>query len=314
MLNRRILRIKAFKTLYSFAENPAMTIKEARKQLEVSCEATRDLYLLMMALIPALTSEALSRIESARNKFNPTDQERFPNMKFASNALAAMLRSDDEFQKLLSRKKLSWDQYDVFLRQLYETVRQRDYFLSYMDAPGNSLKEDAALFTKIFENELVDDESLEAILEDLSIYWNDDLAYSLTCCCRSLDQMCQTGRWSYPELFLSDLNGAPGTKLSDSQFVYGLLETAVAGYPRYFQMISECVPQWDKDRLFTTDVCLIALGLAEQEKFGSGIDVRITINEYVEITKYYSTRKSSSFVNSLLDKLLKEKLNKNQKI
>ena len=76
-------------------------------------------------------------------------------------------------------------------------------------------------------------------------------------------------------------------------------------------MVSECVPQWDKDRLFTTDVCLIALGLAEQEKFGSEIDPRITINEYVEITKFYSTRKSSSFVNSLLDKLLKEKLTKN---
>ena len=314
MLNRRILRIKAFKTLYSYAENPSMDLKEARKQLEVSCEATRDLYLLMMALIPALTSEALSRIESARNKFNPTDQEKFPNMKFAQNALAATLQADAEFQKLLSRKKLSWDQYDVFLRQLYENVRQRDYFDSYMKASGHSLKEDAALFTKIFERELVDDASLEAILEDMSIYWNDDLAYSLTCCCRSLDQICATGRWTYPELFLSDMTGASGTKLSDSQFVYGLLETAVAGYPRYFQMISECVPQWDKDRLFVTDVCLIALGLAEQQKFGSGIDVRITINEYVEISKYYSTRKSSSFVNSLLDKLLKEKLIKNSEI
>ena len=288
-----------------------MDLKEVRKQLEVSCEATRDLYLLMMALIPALTSEALSRIESARNKFNPTDKERFPNMKFASNGLAAALNADTEFQKLLSRKKLSWEQYDVFLRQLYETVRERDYFLKYMENPGNSLKEDAALFTRIFEAELVDDASLEAILEDLSIYWNDDLAYALTCCCRSLDQMCRTGRWTYPELYLSDMNGASGSKMSDSQFVHGLLEKAVTGYERYYQMVSECVPQWDKDRLFTTDVCLIALGLAEQERFGSEIDPRITINEYVEITKFYSTRKSSSFVNSLLDKLIKEKLNKN---
>ena len=288
-----------------------MDLKEVRKQLEVSCEATRDLYLLMMALIPALTSEALSRIESARNKFNPTDKERFPNMKFASNGLAAALNADTEFQKLLSRKKLSWEQYDVFLRQLYETVRERDYFLKYMENPGNSLKEDAALFTRIFEAELVDDASLEAILEDLSIYWNDDLAYALTCCCRSLDLMCRTGRWTYPELYLSDMNGASGSKMSDSQFVHGLLEKAVTGYERYYQMVSECVPQWDKDRLFTTDVCLIALGLAEQERFGSEIDPRITINEYVEITKFYSTRKSSSFVNSLLDKLIKEKLYKN---
>ena len=306
MLNRRILRIKAFKTLYSVALNPATSIKEARKQLEVSCEATRDLYLMMMALIPAITSEALSRIEAARNKFNPTEQEKFPNMKFVSNAPAAMLGADPDFQKLLSKKKISWDQYDVFLRELYQRVRETDYFQKYMDAPGHSFKEDADLFVKIFENELVDDPALEEILEDLSIYWNDDLAYALTCCCRSLGKMTAEGRWSYPPLYMSDINASGKAAVSDSQFVYGILETAVAGYPRYYQMVSDCVPHWDKDRLFVTDVCLIALGLAEQEKFGAGIDPRVTINEYVEISKYYSTRKSSSFVNSLLDKLIKE--------
>ena len=128
MLNRRILRIKAFKTLYSFAENPAMTIKEAGKQLETSCEAARDLYLMMMALIPALTAEAFSRIDAARKKFNPTEQEKFPNLKFVSNAPAAMLGADPDFQKLLSKKKISWEQYDMFLRQLYENVRETDYF------------------------------------------------------------------------------------------------------------------------------------------------------------------------------------------
>ena len=109
MLNRRILRIKAFKTLYSFAENPAMTIKEAGKQLETSCEAARDLYLMMMALIPALTAEAFSRIDAARKKFNPTEQEKFPNLKFVSNAPAAMLGADPDFQKLLCLLHLhSW--------------------------------------------------------------------------------------------------------------------------------------------------------------------------------------------------------------
>ena len=307
MINRRILRIKAFKTLYSFAQNPAMTVKEARKQLEVSCEAARDLYLMMMDLIPALTSEALSRIEAARNKFNPTDQERFPNMKFASNAPAAMLAADPDFQKLIAKKKISWEQYDVFLRELYERVRETDYFKQYMDNPDHSFKEDADLFIKIFENELVDDPALEEILEDLSIYWNDDLAYALTCCCRSLVKMNKDGRWDYPPLYMSDIS-APGkaAAVSDHDFAFGILEAAVAGYPRFSQMVSDCVPHWDKDRLFVTDVCLIALGLAEQEKFGSGIDPRVTINEYVEISKYYSTRKSSSFVNSLLDKLIKE--------
>lgn len=112
MLNRRILRIKAFKELYSYAENPSMTLKEAEAELSRSCEATRDLYLYMMALIGPLTKEASDRIESRRNKFNPTEEERNPNMRFVQNGVAAALAADVDFVKLLSRKKLSWDQND----------------------------------------------------------------------------------------------------------------------------------------------------------------------------------------------------------
>lgn len=299
MLNRRILRIKAFKALYSFAENPSMSLKDARKQLELSCEATRDLYLFMMALVSPLTAEAASRINSAKNKFNPTEEEKNPNMKFADNALAGILDSDPDFCKLISKKKLFWDQYDVFLRRLYETVRSRDYFQKYMGNPETSVQEDARLFIKIFECELVDDEALEEILEDLSIYWNEDLPYALTHCCRSLEDIAAGRGWALPELY------DKGTR----DFAFTLLEAAASGYGRFCGMVASNVQQWDKDRLFTVDLCLIALGLAEQERFGGEIDVRVTINEYVEITKYFSTRKSSSFVNGLLDKLIKESNN-----
>ena len=101
MLNRRILRIKAFKTVYALAENPEMTQAEALAQLEASCQATRDLYLFMLALVPALTDLAKSRIEAARGKFNPTEEEKHPNMKFAENGIAPLLSSDPDFRKLV---------------------------------------------------------------------------------------------------------------------------------------------------------------------------------------------------------------------
>ena len=123
MLNRRILRIKAFKTLYSYALDPTLTLAEAESQLERSCEATRSLYLFMLSVIPALTGEARTRIEEASRKFHPTEEERNPNLKFVRNALAPILSDDPDFQKALSRVKLSWDQYDAFLRALYESVR-----------------------------------------------------------------------------------------------------------------------------------------------------------------------------------------------
>lgn len=302
MLNRRILRIKAFKVLYGYAEDPSMTLKEAEAQLEISCRATRDLYLFMLALIPSLTREAAQRIEAARAKFNPTSEERNPNMKFAQNAIARILDEDPDFQKVIAKSKLSWDQYDAFLRHLYDRVKASSYFAEYMAAPGTSVKEDAALFTSIYENELVDDAELSDILEDLSIYWNDDLAYSLTYCCRTLDDFARGRRWSLPPLYQSELKGDASLD-SDKAFVTTLLRNAYSGWNEYCELVAASVPKWDKERLVLVDLVLVVLGLSEARRCPE-IPVKVTINEYVDITKYYSTPKSRSFVNGLLDTVI----------
>ena len=308
MLDRRILRIKAFKTLYAYAENPSMSLKEAEAQLEISCQATRDLYLYMLSVISPLTREASDRIEASRNKFNPTDEERNPNMKFVRNRIAPILDSDIDFQKIISRKKFSWDQNDVFLRKLYESVREKDYFKEYMASGEGSLKEDAALFVRIFEEEMVDNPDLETILEDMSIYWIDDLAYSLTWCCKSLQSLGAGLRWELPPLYKSDILTARGVPAdSDKEFVTKLLRAAYRNYDRYLEMIAQAVPKWDKDRLFVIDTVLVITGLAEVETFPE-IANRISVNEYVEISKFYSTPRSRSFVNGLLDNLIKNNL------
>lgn len=310
MLSRRILRIKAFKVLYSYAENPSMDLKEAIARLEISCQATRDLYLYMLSVISPLTAEAKSRIEAAKGKFNPTEEERNPNMKFVNNAIARILDEDPDFQKMLSRKKFSWDQNDAFLRKLYETVRERDYFVAYMNSGTSSLREDAELFVNIFEQEFEDNTKLEEILEDMSIYWIDDLAYALNVCCTTLKELGKGAQWNLPPLYLSEINALKREDVdpsSDKVFVTKLLAHAYSGFQRYYDMVSEAVTKFDKDRLYTTDVVLIIAGLAEAEHFDD-IPQRVTINEYVEISKYYSTPKSNSFVNGLLDNLIKNKL------
>ncbi len=308
MLNRRILRIKVFKVLYSYAENPAMSLKEAEAELEISCQAVRDLYLYMLSLISPLTAEASARIEAARAKFNPTEEERNPNMKFVGNRIAPLLDADPDFKKLISKKKFSWDQNDVFLRKLYESVRSKDYFQAYLNSGESSLKEDAALFVRIFEEELVDNPDLETILEEMSIYWIDDLAYALTWCCRTLESLGNGHRWELPPLYQSEIMAKTGAVVdSDKEFAARLLRGAFNGYGRYYQMIAEAVPKWDKDRLFVIDAVLVIAGLAEVEHFPE-IPNKISVNEYVEISKFYSTPKSRSFVNGLLDNLIKNKL------
>ena len=302
MLNRRILRIKVFKVLYSYAENPSMTLKEAQAQFEISCRSTRRLYLFMLSIIPALTREAAGRIESARQKFNPTEEEKHPNLKFVENSLSRILEEDPDFQKIITKEKLSWEQYDVLLRKLYDSVKSKEYYAAYMASPEVSLAQDVKLFTHIFEDEFVDNSELEDILEDLSIYWNDDLAYALTCCCRTMDGFVKGVNWSLPPLYQSEMPGNKG-KDSDQEFASKLLITAFCGYQSFFDKIASVVPKWDKERLFVIDIVLIICGIAEAKAFPE-IPVKVTINEYVDISKYYSTPKSRSFVNGILDNVI----------
>lgn len=304
MLNRRILRIKAFKVLYGSVLSDNMSLAQAQSQLDVSCEAARDLYLYMLGIVSPLTKIAQERIEAARSKFNPTDEERNPNMKFAENALARLLDEDVDFQKLFSKKKLSWAQYDLFLKKVMTSVQGKEYFAEYMSSPMTGLAEDCRLFTRIFEEEFVDSEDLEKILEDKSLYWNDDLAYSLTWCCKTFRSLSKGERWSLPPLYQSDLLQGEDVE-SDMAFVRKLLQASFAGYDRYSAMVSEAVTGWEKDRLFQTDVVLIVMGLAEAVTFPT-IPVKVSMNEYVEISKFYGTPKSRAFVNGLLDRLIQK--------
>ena len=302
MLNRRILRIKAFKTIYSLAENRSMSVADALKELDASCEATRDLYLFLLDVVPALTVEARTRIEAARAKFHPTEEELHPNMKFAENRVAKILSQDPDFLKQTEKRKLSWDQFDVLLRSLYDSIRTKEYYEKYMNSGEDSLKEDAALWRHIFEEEFEDNEELWKILEDLSIWWTDDVAYALTYCCHAMDDLGAGKPWRLPELYLSQMPGREGME-SDKDFVRSIVRRAVQDFEKDFEVVASLTPKWDADRLCTTDIALIVCGMAESASFPA-VSPKIIINEYVEISKYYSTPDSRAFVNGLLNKLI----------
>ena len=302
MLNRRILRIKAFKVLYANILAGNSTLEHAESQLDQACEATRDLYVYMLSVVPSLTQIAKDRIEAAKTKLRPTEEDLNPNMKFADNALAKLIAEDKDLNKLLAKKKFSWAQYDLILKKVMTSVASKEYFQEYMASQERSLAEDCKLFTKIFEEEFVDLEELEMMLEEKSLYWNDDLAYALTWCCRSFKDFAAGKNWSLISLYQSDMLEGDGVE-SDKRFVHKLLQSSYAGYEKYSAMVAESVTGWEKERLFSTDVVLIAMGLAEAVAFPE-LPVKVTLNEYVEIAKFYGTPKSRSFVNGLLDRLI----------
>ncbi len=312
MLNRRILRVKAFKLLYACALRNELKLEDALSSLDDAVEATRDEYLFLLCLIPAITEEAARRTRAAMGKFNPTPEELNPNLKFVNNSLAPLLAGDPDFQRIIQKKDVSWDQADAFLFKLWDSIKAQDWFLAYMSRPSASLAEDAALFIKIFENLLEDDEDLAAILEDRSIYWSDDLPYALICCVRSLEQIARTGRYELPPLYQSDILRSQGKQVdSDRDFVRKLVSACYSHMEEYNALIAGTVPKWDRDRLYTTDIVIISMGLAEAVSFPE-IPVKVTINEYVEISKYYSTPKSHGFVNGIMDSLIKQLLSSGQ--
>ena len=304
MLNRRILRIKAFKVLYANILAGNSSLAQAETQLDQSCEATRDLYLYMLSVVPALTQIAKDRLEAAKTKLRPTEEDLNPNMKFVDNALAKLIAEDVDLNKLLAKKKFSWAQYDLILKKVMTSVASKEYFQKYMESDKVSLAEDCKLFTKIFEEEFVDLEELEMMLEEKSLYWNDDLAYALTWCCRSFKDFAAGKNWSMLPLYQSDLLDGPDVE-SDNRFVHRLLQISYASYEKYAEMVAESVTGWERERLFSTDVVLIAMGLSEAVAFPE-IPVKVTLNEYVEISKFYGTPKSRAFVNGLLDRLIQK--------
>ncbi len=304
MLNRRILRIKAFKVAYSAVLCGNFSTADAEAELKESCEATRDLFVFMSGIVAPLTRTARERIESLRSKFNPTEEERNPNMKFCDNRLAQILADDEDLNRQLRQKHLSWDQYDIFLRKVLDSIYSKDYFHDYMNSGESSLGEDCRLFVRIFEEEFVDVPELEHILEDMSLFWNDDLAYSLTFCCRAFEDIAKGGRWTLPYLYMSQMKGTASGMEDDQAFVKRLLRLTLVNYDKYSKMVYDSAKGWEADRLFLSDVVLVVMGIAEILDFPT-IPVRVSMNEYVEISKFYGTPKSRVFVNGILDRIVK---------
>ena len=298
MLNRRLIRIKAFKTLFSYENSGAENPDRALKELLDSCEKSRDLYFFLLNVAGPLTEVARERIETGLRKFHPTDEEANPNYKFVNNRFTALVLDDPEVGRICQKKHLVWNEYDVFIKKLFASVQASDYDKAYMASGEDSFEEDCRLWQHIFEEEFEDNEMLEPLLEDLSVYWVDDVAFVLNVIIRNIDETDRTHRIVKPEVF---------QKEDDREFAVKLLQESISGYDEYVALISANLSNWEPDRLVSTDIALIVMGLAEAVTFSS-IPVKVTINEYVEISKFYSTPNSRTFVNGMLDKLVRAKV------
>lgn len=298
MLNRRLIRIKVFKSLYAFENSGEESPERAMNHLLESCERTRDLYYFLLNVTGSLTRLASQRIEAGLHKFYPTAEEADPSYRFVENAFSAIVNSDPVFGRECQKKCLGWGEYDVFVKKLYGSITASDYYKEYMSAPATSPEADCNLWRRIFEEEFEDNAMLENLLEDKSADWVDDLSYVLNVIIGDMPKIMESG--SVPRIKVFQ-------KPDDQSFARGLLEESIAGYAEYSALVTANADNWDSDRVVSTDVALIVMGIAEAVSF-STIPVKVTINEYVELSKYYSTPNSRQFVNGILNRVIQDKI------
>ncbi|MBQ5618665.1 MAG: transcription antitermination protein NusB [Alistipes sp.] len=293
MISRRMLRIKVIKALYAHLKSDADSLMASEKTLVASIDKTYDLYFLMLSLIAELAHYAEQRQELARKKQLPTYEDLNPNRKFVENAVVRLIAQSDAVNDHLAARKLSWAKYPELIKTLYSQLEQSDYYKSYMANAERSWKEDLALVTDFYTRELEECEMLEDVLDEISILWNDDLGFALIMVTRTLSNM----RPSH-----TDVKVLPKFKSEeDLDFAMQLFEKAAIGYDSNLQQIERFTRNWDVERIAFMDNLIMATAVAELTTFPS-IPVKVTLDEYIEIAKFYSTAGSSTFINGVLDK------------
>ena len=276
-------------------KSDADSLMASEKMLVTSIDKTYDLYFLMLSLVAEMAYYAEQRQEAAKKKQLPTYEDLNPNRKFVDNAVIRLISQSDSVNDYLASRKLSWAQYPELVKTLFTQLEQSDYYKKYMASQERSFREDLALITEFYTRELEESEILENVLDEMSILWNDDLGFALIMVTRTLSNM----RPSH-----TDVKVLPKFKsIEDLDFARELFAKAAVNFDKYQEEIEKFTNNWDVERIAFMDNLIMATAIAELVTFSS-IPVKVTLDEYIEIAKFYSTHGSSTFINGILDKLV----------
>ncbi len=298
MINRVLIRLKVVQILYAYYKNSGKSVKTAEDEVFFSLSKAYDLYRHLLLLMPAVTHYAADRIEFNRTKLRPTEEDINPNTKFVDNRFIAQLRCNEQLQKFAEKSKINWVDHSDFLRSTLDKIEASEIYKEYMASPESSYDEDRELWRKLYKTFIFENEDLDAILEELSLYWNDDKPIVDTFVLKTIKR--------FDESDGAECALLPEYKdLDDMDFTRKLFRAAIANADVCRTLMSDNSKHWDMSRLAFMDVIIMQIAISEILTFPN-IPVSVTLNEYVEIAKYYSTAKSSSFVNGLLDTITKK--------
>ena len=292
MINRELIRIKIVQLTYAYYQNGNKLMDSAEKELLFSLSKAYDLYNYLLELIVAITQEERRRVEIASQRAQ-REGTAMPSQKFAYNKFAVQLEENKQLQEFAETQKQSWADSTEFVRSLCNQVEQSKTYADYMADKDSSYEADRELWRKLYRQLIQENEDLDALLEEQSLYWNDDKEVVDTFVLKTIKRFDPKNKSKQPLL--------PEYKdQEDKDFAQKLFRATILNADQYQRYMSETTRNWDFSRLAYMDIVIMQIAIAEMLTFPN-IPISVTINEYVDLAKLYSTPKSGSYINGMLD-------------
>ena len=306
MLNRRHLRIKVLQILYAFFQSKEIDVVKAQNELLLSVERMYDLYLYLLLTIPELKRAAETNNENRKNKLRPNESDLMPNLKWIENSLVLKIEESKELNKVSSARKVNWlgaENQEIF-RKMFLQVKDSETYFEFMENGLKDFEEDKKFALALFKNEIINSEFLHNYIEDKSIYWLDDIDLCCSMALKTLKTVVPDKEISILSLYKEDDD--------EKEFILNLCRNTIEMDVENEKLIEILAVNWEVDRIAKMDVLLLKMALVELQTC-SNIPTKVTMNEYIEISKFYSTPKSNLFINGILDKAI-SMLTKEKKI
>lgn len=297
MINRTLIRLKIVQLMYAFYQNGGKNIETAEKELLFSLSKAYDLYNYLLMLMVAISRYALTQVERKEELNRTTHSDERVSRRFVDNRFVLQLESNLQLEEYKQRQKKTWGNNTDYVKKIYEQIIASDTYKEYMEKESVTYADDRELWRKIYKSIIMKDEELDDVLEDQSLYWNDDRTIVDTFILKTIKRF-EEDKAENQEL-IPEYNSD-----EDREFALRLFRRSILNDEYYRQLIGKCVKNWEFNRLAYMDIVIMQVAVAELLSFPL-IPASVTINEYVEIAKWYSTPKSGSYVNGIVDAVVK---------
>jgi N utilization substance protein B len=285
--------------LFAYQRSEGAELAVGEKLLKQSLDKIYELYVHHLSLLTEMHTFAARQIEEGRDKMMPTEEDLNPNLRFVENRVLNQLKNNPQLEKHISARKINWADQKELIRRIFTAFKESEDYLSYMNGDEPTYKDERKIIYRLYEEFIVTNEHLNSLFEEKSILWVNDFEQVTEMVVRIISSFKQDVDFGgvLPSIY-KDAE-------EDKEFVISLFRKTATHNAEYQKMIEEKLENWDLDRIASTDILLMKMALCEFLNISS-IPTRVTMNEYIEISKEYSTPKSKVFINGILDKLLAE--------